>query len=73
MKPYRPAQPGSANHQAKLLPLQAETIRRARAAGTPLAPIVSRYRIGKSQVSRIGRGEKWHDLWLDRIGFPPDG
>jgi hypothetical protein len=44
---------GTANHQARLADPQVETIRRARAAGTPLAPIAQRFGISVSQVSRI--------------------
>ncbi len=50
---------GSANHRAFLAPSQVETIRRARAAGTPLAPIAGAFGVSVKQVSRIARGERW--------------
>lgn len=49
---------GSANHQSRLHEREVETIRRARAAGTPLAPIAQRFGISVVQVSRIANGKR---------------
>lgn len=60
MKPYRPAQPGDANHQAKLNQHEAREVREARRASP--AELARAYKISVSQVYRLRKGDRWLDL-----------